>query len=235
MSLFPTTFLLGLAGFDIAGAIIIVTALSLKCTKKNIYVFALTSLVTTVLVGAFSAKVLGTSINFLTDLLNYIPDKVYAVLGMIIGAALLYWFIERVFVNEKYQKKEDRKESFLTKFIKSSLFVVGILFSLWAISDPSFWGVVALASQSNSLILIIAAFTVWMLVGQLPLYILTVGIAFNKHEKIIKWFDESFTNNPKIIKLKRILRTVLSVIILVAGIYFITDSLFYFFKSVWLF
>lgn len=44
MNLFPTTFLLGLAGFDIAGAIVIISALSLKASKKNICVFALTSL-----------------------------------------------------------------------------------------------------------------------------------------------------------------------------------------------
>lgn len=160
MNLFPTTFLLGLAGLDIAGAIIIITALSLKCSKKNIYVFVFTSLIATILVGLLSSKVLDTSIKYLTNLFNYIPDKVYAILCFIIGIVLLHLFLERVFVNEKYQKKE----SFITKFIKKGLFLVGILFSLWTVSDPSFWGVIALTSQNDNLIAITLAFAVWMIV-----------------------------------------------------------------------
>lgn len=235
MTLFPTTFLLGLAGFDIAGALIILTALSLKCSKKSIYVFALTSLIATVFVGVLSAKALGGSIHLLTALFHSIPDRIYALFDLLIGAALLYWFIERTFTNEKYQKKEDKKESFLTEFIQKGLFFVGLLFSLWAISDPSFWGVVALASQSDRLFAILLAFTVWMIVGQLPMYALTLGIVFNQHEQLIRRFEGSFMNNPKIAKIKSVLDLVLSLIVLLASVYFLLDSLFYFVKGVWLF
>jgi len=51
MHLFPTSILLGLAGFDILGAIIIITALSMNSSKKNIYVFSTISLLTTIIVG----------------------------------------------------------------------------------------------------------------------------------------------------------------------------------------
>lgn len=235
MTLFPTTLLLGLAGFDIAGALIILTALSLKCTRKSIYVFALTSLSATVFVGVLSAKVLGSSIHLLTALFHAIPDRVYAVLELLIGAALLYWFIERVFANEKYRKKEDKKESFLTRFIQKGLFFVGLLFSLWAISDPSFWGVVALASQSDKPLAILAAFAVWMIVGQLPMYALTVGVVFGQHERLIRWFEGRVMNSPKLAKLKGALRLALSLVILLASVYFLSDSLFYCVKGVWLF
>ena len=51
MNLIITSFLLGLAGFDIAGALIIITALSMKLPKKQIYTFALTSLSNTLIIG----------------------------------------------------------------------------------------------------------------------------------------------------------------------------------------
>ena len=110
MHLFPATFFLGLAGFDIAGAIIIITALSMKAHKKDIYIFAITSLLTTVIVGILFSKVLGTGVIYLTNIFNYIPDIVYAIIGAVIGFVLLYWFIERVFISEKYQKKEEKKK-----------------------------------------------------------------------------------------------------------------------------
>lgn len=235
MNLIFTSFFLGLAGFDIAGAMIIIAALSMKCSKKQIYVFAFTSLISTVAVGLLSSKVLGTSINYLANLFRDIPDKVYAIIGLLVGLILLYWFIERVFISNKYQQKEERKENFFEKFIKKGMFLVGILFSLWAISDPSFWGVVTLATQNKNLMLITLAFIMWMVVGQLPLYVLTVAILFNKHEKIINWFDKKIKGNKHIEKIKEVLKITVSIVILAASIYFVADSVFYLLNGVWLF
>lgn len=235
MNLIFTSFFLGLVGFDIVGAIIIITALSMKSSKKQIYIFSLTSLISTVIVGVLSSKVLGTSINCLANLFKYIPNKIYAVIGFFIGCILLYWFIERVFINKKYQQKEEKKENFFVKFIKKGLFIVGILFSLWAISDPSFWGVVALATQSNNLISVILAFIIWMIIGQLPLYVLTAAVLLNKYKRIIEWFNTKFKNNNKIDKIKRILNILLSIIILLASMYFIIDSICYFISGNWFF
>lgn len=236
MNLIFTSFFLGLAGFDIAGAIIIITALSMKYSKRQIYIFAFTSLISTIIVGLLSSKVLGTGISYFANLFKYIPDNIYAVIGIIIGVVLFYWFIERAFINNKYQQKEKKKENIFIKFVKKGLFIVGILFSLWAVSDPSFWGVVTLATQNNNLIIVTLAFIIWMIVGQLPLYILTIAIFFNKHEKIINWFDEKINNNKnKIEKIKKVLKILISIIILIASIYFILDSVFYFINGVWLF
>lgn len=130
MNLIITSFLLGLAGFDIAGAIIIITALSMKLPKKQIYTFALTSLSSTLIIGLLFSKVLKVSIDYFSNIFEYIPDKIYAIIGSVLGLVLLYWFIERVFIKDKYQEKEDKKENFFEKFIKNGLFIVGLLFSL---------------------------------------------------------------------------------------------------------
>ena len=234
MNIIFTSFFLGLAGFDIAGALIIITALSMKCSKKQIYIFALTSLISTVIVGLLSCKVLGIGINYFADLYKYIPDYIYALIEVGIGFALLYWFIERVFINKKHQKKE-KKEDIFIKFIKKGMFILGLLFSLWAISDPSFWAVVTLATKNNNLFIVTLAFIIWMIVGQTPLYVLTIAIFFNKHEKIINWFDEKVKNNKNIEKVKKILKVMISIIILIASIYFLIDSVFYFINGAWLF
>ena len=235
MNIIFTSFFLGLAGFDIVGALIIITALSMKCSKKQIYIFALTSLISTVIVGLLSSKVLGTGINYFADLFKYIPDYIYALIEVGIGIALLYWFIERVFINKKYQEKEKKKEDIFIKFIKKGMFILGLLFSLWAISDPSFLGLITLATQNNNLFIVTLAFVIWMIVGQTPLYVLTIAIFFNKQEKIINWFDEKVKNNKNIEKVKKVLKVTISIIILIASIYFLMDSIFYFINGVWLF
>ncbi len=235
MNLIITSFLLGLAGFDIAGAIIIITALSMKLPKKQIYIFALTSLSSTLIIGLLFSKVLKESIDYFSNIFEYIPDKIYAIIGFVLGLALLYWFIERVFIKDKYQEKEDKKENFFEKFIKNGLFIVGLLFSLWAISDPSFWALVALAAQNNNLIIVILAFIIWMIVGQLPLYVLTIALVFNKYQKVMDYFNEKIKNNIKIDEIKKLFKIFLSIMIIMASMYFILDSLSYFINGIWLF
>ena len=68
MNLIITSFLLGLAGFDIAGALIIITALSMKLPKKQIYTFALTSLSNTLIIGLLFSKVLKESIDYFSNI-----------------------------------------------------------------------------------------------------------------------------------------------------------------------
>ena len=66
--------------------------------------------------------------DYFSNVFEYIPDKIYAIIGFVLGLVLLYWFIERVFIKDKYQEKEDKKENFFEKFIKNRLFIVGHCF-----------------------------------------------------------------------------------------------------------
>ena len=95
MHLLPKRFFLGLAGLDIAGMMIVISALSMNVPKKQIYIFTITSLVSTVLLGVFCSEIMVQIISVLNKLYNYIPDKIYAIIGIFIGSLLLYWFIER--------------------------------------------------------------------------------------------------------------------------------------------
>ena len=123
MNLLFTSFFLGLAGFDIAGAVLVLTALAMHCSKKQIYVFAFTSLLSTLLVGLLSSTVLGTSIRYLADLFKDIPDHIYAIIGVFIGFVLFGWFIKRVFFIKNSSNRKKRKRAFLSALSKKgSLF-----------------------------------------------------------------------------------------------------------------
>lgn len=235
MNLFPASFLLGLAGFDIASIPVILAAVSAKCSRKDIVLMTTVSTVATVLLGILLSKFLGDGVSALTTWINGVPDRAYAIVGIFAGVGLLYWCMARVFGTHAYQAKEKKKESFFVKFVKRGMFLMGLIYTIWIISDPTFWALVAIASQADNLLLIILGFLVWLVVGQFPLYALTALIATNKHEKVFKVLNRGLDKNKAWQKLRRIFGIVLSAAILAAGVYFLVDSVYYLAQGSWLY
>ena len=178
------------------------------------------------------SHILDKGADRLADIFGHIPDAIDAVVSIIVGVALLCWFAKRAFMKKRVQGKEDRTESLVERFLSKGLLAAGILHSLWAITDPPFWGVVAVASQNDSVIVDVAAFALFTIVSQLPLYVLTVAVALGKHEPVIRYIESKMTEDSK---LKRALRTALTVLILIAGISFIADGVCFFATGNWLF
>lgn len=234
MDLFPTVFLLGLAGFDPAGALIIIAALSMRMSKKQIGLFAATTFIGTVLVGVIVSQVLGTSVTYISEFINNIPDIVYMWIEIAIGFLLLEWFVERVFFKKKSKEKEEKKESFFAKYLKKGMFIVGVLFAVLALTDPSFLALITLSGHSKNLVEVILANCTWITISQLPIFVLTIAIMLNKHEKIIAYFKAKFSNNPKIEKMKTALSALLMGIILVSGVIMLLDSGCYLIKGYWM-
>ena len=235
MSLFPATFLLGLAGFDPTGAIVIITALAMGVSKRQISLFAITTFIGTVLTGIISSFFVGTGVNYISELLNYIPDSIYMILEFIVSFLLLKWFVERVFCKQKKEDKDEKKEGFFTKYIKKGLFTVGLFFSITALTDPSFLALVTLSGHSSNMIEVVLANSVWILISQSPIFILSVAVMFNKHEQIIQYVQDKLKNSPKIAKIKKCLSVALSVIILLAGLLTLVEGIYFCVTGVWLF
>lgn len=235
MDLFPTVFLLGLAGFDPMGALIIIAALSMNMSKKQIGLFAAITFIGTVLVGVIVSQVLGIGVTYISELINNIPDIAYMWIGFAIGFLLLEWFVERIFFKKKSKAKEEKKETFFAKYLKKGMFTLGVLFAVLALSDPSFLTLIALSRHSNNLLEVILANCTWITISQLPIFVLTIAIMLNKHEKIIAYFKDKFSNNPKIEKIKMALSVLLSGIILVSGLIMLLDSGCYLIKGHWMF
>lgn len=235
MNLFPTVFLLGLAGFDPTGAIVIISALTMGIDKKQIIKFALTTFIGTILVGLVFSKVISSGIEIISNLLNSIPNLVYMWVELLIGLILLIWVIERIFFKKKVVKKEEKKESFLIKFLNKGLIIVGLIFAITALTDPSFLALITISSYNDNIILITLANAIWVLISQLPIFVLTIAIIFNKHEKLINLFNEVLEKNNRKEKIKKILSILLSILILVIGILTIIDSIYYWINGVWIF
>lgn len=234
MNLFPTTFLLGLAGFDPTGAIVIISALAMGVSKKQIYLFAITTFLGTVITGVFSSFFVEKGVNYLSGLLNYIPDSIFMILEFVVSFLLLKWFVERVFFKSKKENKDEKKESFFVRYIKKGLFLVGLIFAVTALTDPSFIGLVTLSGHSTNISEIILANSVWILISQSPIFVLSIAVMFNKHEQTISYFKNKFSNSIKIKKLKKILSAALSVIILIAGLLTLTEAIYYAITQKWI-
>lgn len=235
MRLFPTVFLLGLAGWDPTGAIVIISALALGVSKREILVFALTILAGTVATGLICSRFIGTGAEYLAGFLNDIPDHIYLALEFVVSLALLKWFIERVFFKTKKERKEERKESFFVTYFRKGLFVVGLIFSASALTDPSFLALLTLCGQTSHMLEVVLANCTWILISQSPVFGLTAAVMLGRHEGMIGYFREKMENSPSIAKLKQVLSVALSVVILLAGLLTLLESMYFWLAGEWLF
>lgn len=231
MSLFPTVFLLGLAGFDLTGAMVVIYGLSIGVSRKQIFLFAATTFGGTVAVGILCSRVLGTGISILSEWLNKIPDSVYMAAEFVISFLLLKWFAERAFLRDRTERKEEKKESFFIRCMKRGMLFVGVLFSVSALADPSFLALTTIAGQVGDLFLAAAANCIWILISQLPLFILTASVLRGRHEEAMAYFRVKVMENER---LKKLLDGMLTILILAAGVVLLADAGWFFMKGVWL-
>ena len=113
--------------------------------------------------------------------------------------------------------------------------LAGFIFGFWAMSDPTFWAVVAISAKEGNISLTILCLTIWMLLGQFPLYTLIVSLMFNVYEKVIKRVSDYLDKNNRRKKLSNATRIIISLFILGIGIYFLVNSLVFLLKGIWLY
>ena len=233
MNLFPTTFLLGIAGFDPSGAIAIITALAMGVLKRDIYIFAITTFIATLLMGIIGSFFIDTGVMYISGLLNHIPESIFMVLEFMVAIVLLSWFYQRVFLKSKKESKAKQKDSFFIKYIKKGLFIVALIFAIMSFTDPSFIALITLSSSDNILNIVLANI-IWILISQAPVFILTIAVILNKHEKIITYLRNKFSNNPNIEKVRNVLSHLLSIVILFVSSIILLEATYYLFTNKWL-
>lgn len=228
MDLVFAAFGLGLAGFDVLGAGVILAAVAAKSSKRSVVVFALTNLVVTVLLGTVLALLLGPSVDNLASMVNNLPDEVWAGVMFVVIVLLFLWAIKRVLAIAQRKNPHEKHQSRLGKFMKYGLFAVGVIFGLFAVVDPSFLALVALAGHDGNVLWIILSFVVWTFASQAPLYVLAVAVLLGKHKKLEKTIERVKA------KYGRHFSIAITVVIGLAGVVLLADLVKYLATGSWL-
>lgn len=138
MKLILSSILLGFGGFDPVGAVLIMAALANGTKKKQVYLFSLMALLSTVVFGLIFSYGTSISLNYFIDIMNHIPDMAYVFTGFLISIVCVAWFIRSTLLKGNKERVDDQKESKFMKFAKRSMPLVGFIFGFWAMSDPTF-------------------------------------------------------------------------------------------------
>jgi len=218
MELITVVLLLGVAGLDFSGAMIVITAYTLGADKKDVFTFALVDFIGTVTIGVACSFILGEHIDLLVQWVNSFG----VIFELVVVGLLLVWLVRRVF----YKKEE--AQDFLKTYLDKGLMSVGIGFSIGALTDPSFIALITLAGYNMNFIEIVLAHCVWILISQLPAFVLTIAVISGKYEQMNSFIKERIEKYRWIKKIKNILPKLLTVIILIIALLLTADSVGYF-------
>ena len=239
MKIIIYSIILGLAGFDPLGAVIVMAALSRGISKAKILQFTVIALVSTVAFGVLFSSGIGAGGHLASNIPDQIPDIFYVIMDFAIAIVAGVWFVRRVFFKKQPSGGEpaggeDKKESKFMAFARKSMPLAGFLFAFWAMTDPTFWAVVALTVQNGGLLMQILCCTIWMILGQLPLFVLTIAVMFGAHEKLIERFNRFLDKNNRREKLHRIVQWLITLLALVITVYFVVEPIIYLVTGNWI-
>ena len=79
MELIISAFLLGVAGFDVLGVIVLVAALSARVPKKSILIFVITAFIATVLLGVGLSLFLSPLVDYIANMVNQFSDSIWVI------------------------------------------------------------------------------------------------------------------------------------------------------------
>ena len=109
MKLILSSILLGFGGFDPVGAVLIMAALANGTKKKQVYLFSLMALLSTVVFGLIFSYGTSISLNYFIDIMNHIPDMAYVFTGFLISIVCVAWFIRSTLLKGNKERVDDQK------------------------------------------------------------------------------------------------------------------------------
>lgn len=208
---------LGLAGLDPAGALIAIAALAAGARDRVVVAFGLVATLGTALLGSVLSLVLGAELARV-DWLALLPvGRAAAIVESVLGVGLLGWAIVR-FIRRSASAPKPRR----TRASTAGLIATGGLFAASAVLDPTFVAVTVLAGRGHSPAAVVLAQLLWVLVSQAPLVFLLVAIAAGGHQSAVDRFTRGWE------RLKPVLRTIITVALLLVGTTLLTDAVWWF-------
>jgi hypothetical protein len=175
---------LGIAGLDPLGGLIAIGALSGGARERAVVAYGLAVILVTAVFGTVLSLTVGPR---LADIDWSFLDSGYefwAVGEAIVGVGLLVWAIRRI-LSPVDETDKPKKRGISTV----ALLGTGIVFGLSMITDPTYVAMVVLAGREGAVVDVSLAHTLWILVSQSPLVLITGAVLLGKHEVVTRRFQ----------------------------------------------
>lgn len=229
MNVIALAFGLGVAGFDVFGAVLVVLLVASKLPKQRIAAFALIVLVGTVTAGVAASLLLGSSAELFAQALHRVPACVWVGAEGAASMGLLGWVAARLHRHIKSDKKpQESQDSRVLQWLRRSIVLGGIIYAASAFTDPSFLAVIAITSREQSLLVVIMAHVVWLLVSQGLFFGLVIAIMCDRHQPLIAWFERVRARYSTLI------RSSITVVIVLCGLTLLADMATFLLSGHWL-
>lgn len=215
---------LGLAGIDPVGMMILITAMTAKASKKQIYTYGILVLLGTTALGLTLSSLLGAGFaqigSHVEGAINSFSDTTWTWISFAIIAVLLLFAVKRL-VKKDVEEKEDSKGG-------QGLLAGAVFMVFTAITDPTFIALMGLAGQVNNLALSILYSLLWTLVSQAPLFLLIGAVASGKHQIFIDKFSQMYS------RYRAKIDTGITGLLFILAFVFLVDLLYFWMTGIWL-
>lgn len=177
---------LGLAGVDVLGALTVLALLTAGASRKVIALFAGTVFFVTTAIGIILSLTLGGFVDELSRFASNLPDTAWVSIDLVVVCILWGWAARRWYRQSHNTPKIEKPKT--NRWLRYGPLVIGGVFALSALTDPSFLAVIALAGHNGNILSIVFMHVLWVLVSQAPLFVLAIAVMSSKHERVTTWF-----------------------------------------------
>ena len=225
MKILLSSLVLGIAGFDIFGLAVALAAYASKASKMAIMLFSVIVFLVTILGGVAVSHFFGKSISLVANYFFQLPNSLWLGLKIILIIGLCYWLYKCLSADKKSTENGIKS----SRWLKKGVFGMGLLFATSSFIDPSFIALTAIAGQNGNVVLILLAFSIWVLVSQIPLFLLSIAIATNCHVRFIKWFEKLKT------KYWNFLLNIMNITLAITIVILVFDVVYFWTTNTWVF
>jgi len=208
---------IGLAGFDPAGALVLIALLAIRANRRTVTVLCVLTVFCTTLLGTVLARLLGANVHHVDLRHLRPPDRIVLVLNVVIGLALIAFAIWRM----RRPPAPEKPPRTYGAGIKAAV-VGGVAVGFGSILDPAFIANVALASQTQHIGMTLALGLLWAVLSHSALIVLTVCVLLGVHERPVAAFDAWW------LRARPMIGTVVNWVLLALGICFLLEDVVYF-------
>lgn len=209
---------LGVLGIDPITAIFILSMELRKDKKIKITSFFLSFTLFSILFGAIISSIFGASVfDFINSLIPADDSQIWLFIEIGILIIIVLWVFKRIFIKTSEKKKDKQQISGgIIKYITT-----GFVFALTCFTDPTYYAVIVLGSETKNFLIITLLIAIWFFVSQFMTIIAYMSIEFNFINRLTD-IIERFKN-----KYQRIFSICFNVILIIIALLLLVDLLFY--------